>query len=254
VLWIKTGLRVGWIREVNKNYFALYPTPDGGLLHYVREKYCGYWQYIYYYYPSGRRCRVQPERGYDHFIFWCFTHIDSNLYWAGGAFRHGGDFDYDSTFAAIAKVRLEDSTFRFSYMKTFPIHGFVEKIIPFNDSLIIAGIGDAYVGEYSNYYFVMKTDTLGNTGISENHFPLPASPKIAVCPNPFNRACKITLPDDDRWRVKVFDLSGRLVHDFGEISGKSVMWSPGDDVKSGVYVVVAEGRGEQISGKVVYLK
>jgi len=254
-LWVKSGLsNLRFFGDLNKNYFALYPTPDGGLLHYVREKYFGYWQHIHYYDPSGRECWVLPEHDYDHFIFWCFAHIDSNLYWAGGAFRHGDAYDYDSTFATIAKVRLEDSTFKFSYMKTFPIHGFVEKIIPFDDSLIIAGIGDAYVGEYSNYYFVMKTDTLGNTGISENHFHLPASPKIAVYPNPFNRACKITLPDDDRWRVKVFDLSGRLVHDFGEISGKSVLWGPSDDVKSGVYVVVAEGRGEQISGKVVYLK
>ena len=100
----------------------------------------------------------------------------------------------------------------------------------------------------------MKTDTLGNTGIAENRFPLPASPKIILYPNPFNRACRINLPDNDSWRVKIFDLSGRLVHDFGEISAKSVLWSPSDDVKSGIYVVVAEWKREQISGKVVYLK
>ena len=254
VLWIKTGLRVGWIREVNKNYFALYPTPDGGLLHYVREKYFGYWQHIHYYDPSGRECWVLPERDYDHFIFWCFTHIDSNLYWAGGAFRHGGDFDYDSTFAAIAKVRLEDSTFRFSYMKTFPIHGFVEKIIPFDDSLIIAGIGDASFGEYSNFYFVMKTDTLGNTGISENHFPLPASPKIAVCPNPFNRACRITYPYDEKWKVKIYNTKGRLVYESGEISGKSFVWQPEDKVESGLYIVVAGNEERNLAGKVFFVK
>jgi len=254
VLWIKTGLRVGWIREVNKNYFALYPTPDGGLLHYVREKYFGYWQHIHYYDPSGRECWVLPERDYDHFIFWCFTHIDSNLYWAGGAFRHGGDFDYDSTFAAIAKVRLEDSTFRFSYMKTFPIHGFVEKIIPFDDSLIIAGIGDASFGEYSNFYFVMKTDTLGNTGISENHFPLPASPKITVCPNPFNKACRITYPYDEKWKVKIYNTKGRLVYESGEISGKSFVWQPQDNVQSGLYIVVAGNEKRKLAGKVFFVK
>jgi len=250
VLWATTGLGVHWVYNLNKNYFALYPTPDGGLFHFSRST--GRHS-VYYYYPSsGDEYRVQPEPDYENFRFWCFTPIDSNLFWAGGAFKYGHDL------AAIAKVRLEIGhytvNFRFIYMKTFPIRGFVEKIIPFDDSLIIAGIADAYVGEYSNYYFVMKTDTLGNIGISENHFPLPPSPKIAVCPNPFNKACRITLPDDDRWRVKVFDLSGRLVHDFGEISGKSVLWSPSDDVNSGVYVIIAEGRGEQISGKVVYLK
>ena len=252
VLWVKWGLSVIFDPYFSKNYFALCPTPDGGLFHHSRST--GRHS-VYYYYPSsGDEYRVQPESGYENFRFWCFTPIDSNLFWAGGAFKYGSD----STFAAIAKVRLEGEyyrlKFRFIYMKTFPIRGFVEKIIPFNDSLIIAGIGDAYVGEYSNYYFVMKTDTLGNTGISENHFPLPASPKIAVCPNPFDKACRITLPYDDNWRVKIFDLSGRLVHDFGEISGKSVMWSPGDDVKSGVYVVVAEGERAYTRGKVVYIK
>jgi len=254
VLWTKTALRVGWISDVNKNYFALYPTPDGGLLHYVREKYFGYWQHIHYYDPSGRECWVLPERDYDHFIFWCFTHIDSNLYWAGGAFRHGGDFDYDSTFAAIAKVRLEDSTFKFSYMKTFPIHGFVEKIIPFDDSLIIAGIGDASFGEYSNFYFVMKTDTLGNTGISENHFPLPASPKIAVYPNPFNKACRITYPYDEKWSVKIYNTKGRLVYESGEISGKSYIWQPEDKVESGLYIVVAGNEKRNLAGKVFFVK
>ncbi len=254
-LWVKSGLsNLRFFGDLNKNYFALYPTPDGGLLHYVREKYCGYWQYIYYYYPSGRRCRVRPERSYDHFIFWCFTHIDSNLFWAGGAFRHGGDFDYDSTFAAIAKVRLEDSTFKFSYMKTFPIRGFVEKIIPFDDSLIIAGIGDASFGEYSNFYFVMKTDTLGNTGISENHFPLPPSPKITVCPNPFNKACRITYPYDEKWSVKIYNTKGRLVYESGEISGKSFVWQPQDRVESGLYIVVAGNEKRNLAGKVFFVK
>ena len=254
VLWVKWGLSVIFDPYFSKNYFALYPTPDGGLLHYVREKYFGYWQHIHYYDPSGRECWVLPERDYDHFIFWCFTHIDSNLYWAGGAFRHGGDFDYDSTFAAIAKVRLEDSTFRFNYMKTFPIHGFVEKIIPFDDSLIIAGIGDASFGEYSNFYFVMKTDTLGNTGISENHFPLPASPKIAVCPNPFNKACRITYPYDEKWSVKIYNTKGRLVYESGEISGKSFVWQPQDNVQSGLYIVVAGNEKRKLAGKVFFVK
>ena len=104
------------------------------------------------------------------------------------------------------------------------------------------------------YYFIMKTDSLGETGIYEQVSLFPQKRELTAHPNPFNKACKITLPDDDSWRVKVFDLSGRLVHDFGEISGKSVLWSPSDDVKSGIYVVVAEWKREQISGKVVYLK
>jgi len=104
------------------------------------------------------------------------------------------------------------------------------------------------------YFFIMKTDSLGETSISEQVSLFPQKCELTAHPNPFNKACRITLPDDDMWRVKVFDLSGRLVHDFGEISGKSVLWSPSDDVKSGVYVVVAEERGEQIRGKVIYLK
>ena len=252
VLWTKTALRVGWISDVNKNYFALYPTPDGGLFHFSRST--GRHS-VYYYYPSsGDEYRVQPESGYENFRFWCFTPIDSNLFWAGGAFKYGSD----STFAAIAKVRLEGEyyrlKFRFIYMKTFPIRGFVEKIIPFNDSLIIAGIGDAYVGEYSNYYFVMKTDTLGNTGISENHFPLPASPKITVCPNPFNKACRITYPYDEKWSIKIYNTKGRLVYESGEISGKSFVWQPEDRVESGLYIVVAGNEERNLAGKVFFVK
>jgi len=252
VLWTKTGLRVGWISDVNKNYFALYPTPDGGLFHFSRST--GRHS-VYYYYPSsGDEYRVQPESGYGNFRFWCFTPIDSNLFWAGGAFKYGSD----STFAAIAKVRLEGEyyrlKFRFIYMKTFPIRGFVEKIIPFDDSLIIAGIGDAYVGEYSNYYFVMKTDTLGNTGIAENRFPLPASPKMAVCPNPFNRACRITYPYDEKWSVKIYNTKGRLVYESGEISGKSFVWQPEDKVESGLYIVVAGNEKRNLAGKVFFVK
>ncbi|HDN59809.1 MAG TPA: T9SS type A sorting domain-containing protein, partial [Candidatus Marinimicrobia bacterium] len=92
------------------------------------------------------------------------------------------------------------------------------------------------------------------TGISEQVSLFPQKCELTAHPNPFNRACRITLADNDSWRVKIFDLSGRLVHDFGEISGKSVMWSPGDDVKSGVYVVVAEGERAYTRGKVVYIK
>ena len=170
-----------------------------------------------------------------------------------GTFLAVGHSGYTATIAKIDTAGywgrvLWRKKYRFLNVRRYSHVRFFKVLSAPDNGLIFGG------ENYSYYSFIMKTDSLGETGISEHVGLFPQKRELTAHPNPFNRACRMTLPYDDNWRVKVFDLSGRLVHDFGEISGKSVLWCPSDDVKSGVYVVVAEGKREQISGKVVYLK
>ncbi len=77
---------------------------------------------------------------------------------------------------------------------------------------------------------------------------LPSGIEVKVSPNPFNSACRITLPDDNRTHlVEIFDLSGRLIRQWAV--PHQVGWDgtdmTGESCPSGAYFVVVD-RAERI--------
>jgi len=109
---------------------------------------------------------------------------------------------------------------------------------------IVAGVtaaGDVYL---------VKTDSLGYTGIEEN-LPAakPAAFAISAYPNPFNSACRISAPMNAK--VEIFDIEGRKID---ELPGGEQVWKPESSVGSGIYLVRATVGGQEITKRVVYLK
>ncbi|MCD6532287.1 hypothetical protein J7K99_07580 [bacterium] len=89
---------------------------------------------------------------------------------------------------------------------------------------------------------------------------LPAKPEkvklISVAPNPFNSACEIDVPAGAE--VEIYSPAGRLVErlsaDLTEKSGGKIVWRPGEDVPSGVYVIRAVFGSRATEQKIMYLK
>jgi len=109
---------------------------------------------------------------------------------------------------------------------------------------IVAGVtaaGDVYL---------VKTDSLGYTGIEEN-LPAakPAAFAISAYPNPFNSACRISAPMNAK--VEIFDIEGLKI---GELHGGEQVWKPEASVGSGIYLVRARVGEQEITKRVVYLK
>jgi len=130
-----------------------------------------------------------------------------------------------------------------------------------------AGLDDIYL---------IKTDSLGFTGIEEN--PPSAKPKafeISAYPNPFNANCRIMIDDCGMGidAIEVFDVSGRMVTPPAPLNrgerGKSPLskrlspsggdlggfiWQPAPSLGSGVYLVRATIGDESATKRIVYLK
>jgi hypothetical protein len=91
----------------------------------------------------------------------------------------------------------------------------------------------------------------------------PGEPELAAYPNPFNPAINLRLsrmPADRQVSVRIFDLAGRLVHDFaGDIglSGYSrarlLSWNAGKN-GSGLYIVKATSGSLELKRKVLLVK
>ncbi len=77
---------------------------------------------------------------------------------------------------------------------------------------------------------------------------IPAALSISSHPNPFNSALHITAPKNAT--VTIHDTKGRMVADLGT----SRLWSAGDDVASGVYILRAVVGDAVIDGKAVLIR
>ncbi len=124
------------------------------------------------------------------------------------------------------------------------------------------GVGTYYDMATAKYQTVV--------GIGENDAVIANRIQLHIYPNPFNHSTDIQYQITDN-RIannetgvsfRIYDASGRLVRDFGQISvtgyQSSVMWDGTDDnhsvVSNGVYFCVMEFDGQRIREKIVMVK
>jgi hypothetical protein len=137
---------------------------------------------------------------------------------------------------------------------------------------IVTGYSESNDGDVSGHhctysygdYWVVK---LGADGITENK-TIPEQFVINVSPNPFNSTCKITV-DFGRGlinqtpTVEIFDLGGKCICSLrqaqgtasGNLSNRPLIWSPDENVTSGVYLVrVTTSDGQRAVKRVVLMR
>jgi len=153
-----------------------------------------------------------------------------------------------------------------------------------DDSLIFTGIStdtsfDWVVYPWPGYdgdFELFISDSFGNMasllscvfyiierdGVSEM-FGFLDSPLLTAAPNPFNSACVITTQSGSG--MDIFDMNGRLLVGSSVSSSEGIdysadsqnnrwVWRPGEDVKSGVYMVRTHIGETTIIRRIVYLK
>ncbi len=113
---------------------------------------------------------------------------------------------------------------------------------------------EAGCGMVDTEFWVIASDgLLSDTCIFRVNFPdgidenKPVDLELKVVPNPFNSAVEIFVPKTSQ--VVIFDIEGRKVIDFGEVT-TSVIWKP--EGNSGIYFVRALGTAE--SQRLMYIK
>jgi hypothetical protein len=72
---------------------------------------------------------------------------------------------------------------------------------------------------------------------------------IMIYPNPMNRSCMIEMPEG--YSAIITDIKGQVVK---ILRDKKSLWQPDDDVKSGVYSILASGKKGALTKKLVYIK
>ncbi|MGC9314272.1 MAG: hypothetical protein ACP5G4_01450 [bacterium] len=90
----------------------------------------------------------------------------------------------------------------------------------------------------------------GVTVVSEK----PQNHTLGIFPNPFNAACRISLPEDFAGDILIFDISGRKVRSFID-AGSEIIWqgedNSGEELPNGVYLIKA---GNEAVFKAVLLR
>lgn len=77
---------------------------------------------------------------------------------------------------------------------------------------------------------------------------LPQTLAISIFPNPFNSSCKIVAPEGSK--VRIYDIQGRIVEDLSESFAaprNTEVWSPSNEIGSGVYFVrIEHGKASKV--------
>ncbi|MBN1755907.1 T9SS type A sorting domain-containing protein [bacterium] len=93
------------------------------------------------------------------------------------------------------------------------------------------------------------------SGINEYSIFLPGDFEVSSYPNPFNAACRISVPAGAD--IRIFDLTGKLVgtpFSNSGISDQFIIWQPSEELNSGTYLVKATRGSDTSSHKLIYLK
>ena len=112
----------------------------------------------------------------------------------------------------------------------------------------------------SNDYWVVK---LSPVGVSENAI-VPEQFAVSVFPNPFNSSCVIAAPSGAK--IEIYDIKGNIV--FTSYIHRSIscqknveqqrieqfIWTPNENIPSGIYLVCARANDKISEKRVIYIK
>jgi len=185
----------------------------------------------------------------------------------------GTTYDYDDYGNDVFLLKLDsfgDSMWARIYVDTS--ESGASSIVKTEDNGFII-TGQTRRGSFGREVYVIKTDSLGYTGIDEKPSAKPAAFAISAYPNPFNGECKIMIDDCGMGigAIEIFDVNGRLIYVIPDPdresrvateildsrfhgNDKSVVWQPSPSLSSGVYLVRATVGDESVSKRIVYLK
>jgi len=98
-------------------------------------------------------------------------------------------------------------------------------------------------------------DVLGIIHKSPQH---PQKFVMTISPNPFNSTCEITVPAAAK--VEIYSLSGKKIASFPSAADRNVsetrkiLWHPGDEIPTGIYLVKATDGEKSLTRKVLLIK
>jgi len=102
--------------------------------------------------------------------------------------------------------------------------------------------------------YLIKTDSLGHTGIKETSPHEPNTISFTVFPNPFNSSCKITAAVGAK--IEVYSLIGNLLwrKTIPKSTPATLVWTPDENITSGIYLIRVTAGNKSATKRVIYLR
>lgn len=107
-------------------------------------------------------------------------------------------------------------------------------------------------------FFVTAVDSFGNVSSASQFYTVPVETRAEpyTVPAPFSGPCRLVLdiPDSVECRVSIYTLSGVLVRQWREVTGRELVWDgcnqSGRRLAGGVYLVLVEGDDFRQTGRI----